>query len=68
MEVPSAKDTAATAVEHGVNLRVLDDKTITLSMDETTTLADVDVLLSILNGGKNAGFTAESLAEQVRCQ
>lgn len=30
----------------------LDASSVTVSLDETTTLADVDQLLSILNGGK----------------
>ncbi len=49
----------------GVNLRLLDDNHITISLDETTSIADVDHLLSVLNGGKAAGFSAESLAESV---
>jgi hypothetical protein len=34
-------------------------------MDETSSLADVDLLLSILNGGKAPAFSAESLAPSV---
>ena len=55
----------ARQVEEGVNLRVLDASTVTISLDETTTIADVDQLLRILNGGRDPGFTAESLAPQV---
>jgi glycine dehydrogenase len=53
------------AASKGVNLRQLDSSTITVSVDETTTLADLDQLLAILNGGKAAGFTAEGLAPSV---
>jgi hypothetical protein len=62
----AAKVVAAAAAE-GVNLRKLDDGTITVSLDETTKLADVDQLLRILNGGSAPGFSAESLAPEVRC-
>ncbi len=55
----------ASAAEQGVNLRLLDDSSVTLSLDETTSIADVDHLLSVLNGGKSAGFSAESLADSV---
>jgi Glycine cleavage system P-protein len=65
INVGNAAAVAATAVDHGVNLRVLDASTVTVSLDETTTLADVDLLLTILNGGAAPGFMAESLAAQV---
>ncbi len=50
----------------GVNLRLLDSSHVTISLDETTSIEDVDHLLAVLNGGKPAGFSAESLAESVR--
>ena len=50
----------------GVNLRLLDSSHVTISLDETTSIEDVDHLLTVLNGGKPAGFSAESLAESVR--
>jgi len=53
------------ATDEGVNLRQLDDKTLTISIDETTTLADIDQLLFILNNSNAPGFSAESLADQV---
>lgn len=58
-------DAAAAA---GVNLRLLDQNTLTISLDETTTMSDVDQLFSILNGGKAPGFTAESLAPTVKAE
>lgn len=64
--VTDARLLSKKAVDEGVNLRVLDDKTLTMSLDETTTLADIDQLLFILNNGKRPGFSAESLAEKVR--
>eukprot|EP00884_Botryococcus_braunii_P013742 jgi/Botrbrau1/22369/Bobra.0002s0046.1 len=65
VKVPSAAATAKKAVEHGVNIRVLDDSHVTVAFDETATLADVDVLLAVLNGGKAPAFSAESLAPSV---
>ena len=57
-----AQQLAAAAVKEGCNLRVLDANTVTISMDETTSLGDVDQLLRILAMGKAVPFTAESLA------
>lgn len=48
-----------------VNLRKLDKTTVCVSMDETTKLADVDLLLAVLNGGAAAPFSAASLAPGV---
>jgi len=49
----------------GVNLRMIDADTVSIAVDETTKLADLDVLFSVLNGGSAAPFSAESLAEGV---
>lgn len=65
-QVDGAEKLVKSAAEQGVNLRLLDSGSVTISLDETTTLPDVDQLLSVLNGGKAAGFSAESLAESVR--
>lgn len=65
VKVGDAAAVAKTAVENGVNLRVLDPTHITISFDETSTLEDVDLLLKILNGGKPTAFKAESLAAGV---
>ena len=63
--VDSAQDLVASAAAEGVNLRPLNDKTITIAFDETTKLADVDQLFKILNGGNAPDFSAESLAPEV---
>ncbi|KAK9846586.1 hypothetical protein WJX81_007159 [Elliptochloris bilobata] len=63
--VPDAAAAVAAAAAGGANLRLLDSKTVTVAMDETTELADVDELLRLLNGGKDPGFSAASLAEEV---
>ena len=43
----------------------LDDETVTVSFDEVTTIADVDELLAVLNGGSKPDFSAQSLASEV---
>lgn len=65
ISVGDAPSVLAAAAAQGVNLRQLDASTVTVSFDETTTLADVDQLLAILNGGKAPAFTAEALAPGV---
>jgi glycine dehydrogenase len=39
---------------------------VAISLDETTSIADVDTLLAVLNGGKAPAFTAASLAESTQ--
>lgn len=63
--VPDANSICNAAVKKSVNLRMVDQKTITVSMDETTTLEDVDELFEIFAGGKPVNFTAQSLAPEV---
>ncbi|KAH7285844.1 hypothetical protein KP509_33G048300 [Ceratopteris richardii] len=63
--VPDAIAISQAAIKKGVNLRVLDGKTITVAMDETTTLKDVNDLFSIFSNGKPVNFTADELAPSV---
>lgn len=63
--VADAAQVSKLAVSNGMNVRVLDSKTISVSIDETTKLEDVDALFKVLNGGKAAPFTAASLAPSV---
>lgn len=65
ISVGDAGKVVADAAAKGVNLRQLDASTITVALDETTRLEDVDELLAILNGGSAPGFSAESLAGEV---
>ena len=60
--VKSADAVLAAARAAGMNLRKLDDVTVGVSIDETTTIADIDSLFKTLAGGKDPGFTAASLA------
>eukprot|EP00249_Psilotum_nudum_P016334 c25771_g1_i1 orf=526-3642(-) len=63
--VSNAKEVTDAAVKEQVNIRALDDHTVTVSIDETTTLEDVDQLLKIFAGGKPVKFKAESLVPEV---
>ncbi|KAF5839949.1 glycine cleavage system, P protein [Dunaliella salina] len=65
LKVGDAAAVCRTALDHQVNLRKMDANTVGISMDETTKLSDLDLLFKILNGGKPAPFTAESLAPSV---
>jgi glycine dehydrogenase len=59
----AAKLVAAAEAEH-CNIRMMDANTVVLSLDETTSVEDVDQLLRILAQGKAVPFTAASLAPQ----
>lgn len=63
--VKNAEAVAAAAVTAGYNLRLMDSGRISVALDETTMIADIDALLTVLNGGKTPNFTAESLAGEV---
>ena len=65
IEVSDAALICKKATDNGVNLRPFDVESVTISLDETTTIEDIDQLLFILNNGNQPGFKAESLAEQV---
>ncbi len=54
------------AVEHEINLRTLDGETIGISLNETTTVADLGDLLSVFALGRKPEVRVEEIAEQVR--
>ena len=66
LDVGDAGKVCSDAVTAGYNLRQLDGSRVSVAFDETTTLADVDALLTVLNGGSAPDFSAESLASSVR--
>ena len=66
LDVGDAGKVCAAAVAAGYNLRQLDASRVSVAFDETTTIADVDALLAVLNGGSAPDFSAESLASSVR--
>jgi glycine dehydrogenase len=49
------------ALEKRINLRVIGDSAVGISLGEDATLEDVDDLLAIFNNGKSAGFNAAEL-------
>ncbi|VFQ60804.1 unnamed protein product [Cuscuta campestris] len=61
-----AKAIAGAAYENEINLRIVGNNTITVSFDETTTLADVDKLFEVFACGKPVSFSAQSIAPEVQ--
>ncbi|KAL3498613.1 hypothetical protein ACH5RR_041345 [Cinchona calisaya] len=57
---------AGTAYKSGINLRIVDKNTITVSFDETTTLDDVDKLFQVFASGKPVTFSAATVASEVQ--
>jgi glycine dehydrogenase len=51
-----------TAEAHGMNFRVIDDKTIGISLDETTGESDITEIWQVFKGGKTVGFTLGELS------
>jgi glycine dehydrogenase len=49
----------AAAEAKRINLRVIDDYTVGISLDETTTVADLEQLLSFFNESAASGFAAQ---------
>jgi glycine dehydrogenase len=60
--VHGMQDITAAAAEQRVNLRTLSEGSIGVSLDETTSLADVGTLLTIFNGGDAHGLDLDALA------
>lgn len=52
------------ARERRINLRLDDPKALGVSLDETTTLEDLQDLLAVFAAGDEVGFTVEELAER----
>ncbi|PSR91747.1 Glycine dehydrogenaseA like [Actinidia chinensis var. chinensis] len=61
-----SKAIADAAYKSEMNLRVVDQNSITVSFDETTTLEDVDKLFKVFACGKPVTFTAASIAPEVQ--
>ena len=47
-----------------MNLRKIDERSLGVALDETTTAAEVDALLTVFNDGRSPGFTCETLAAE----
>ncbi len=50
------------AEAHRVNFRLIDDKTVGISLDEATSAKDISLLWQIFNGDKPANFSVDDLA------
>jgi len=59
----SAHELAQDAVSRGINFRVIDADTLSVSLDETVTMADLDALLKIFGKGEETIRTQHLLAE-----
>ena len=57
----SAADLARIAEAYRINLRVLDEQTVGVALDETTSEADVLELLQVFNEGRDVPFALEEL-------
>ncbi len=57
----SASEILKAAEAHQVNLRVINEKTIGISLDETTTKSDVEKLIQIINGDKAPVFNIANI-------
>ncbi|KAB2645749.1 MAG: aminomethyl-transferring glycine dehydrogenase [Verrucomicrobia bacterium] len=51
------------AEAHRINLRAIEDKSIGISLDETTSAADIATLLQVFNGDKAPDFAVVDLTE-----
>jgi glycine dehydrogenase len=57
----ASADIAQIAAKHRVNLRVIDSKTVGISLDETVSESDLATLLQILNGNRAPQFAVAEL-------
>jgi glycine dehydrogenase len=62
VEVPDAAEVHRLAANHGINLRRVGPQTVGVSLDEASSVAEVDVLLHVFNGDRSPDFSASSLA------
>ena len=59
-----SKDIMALAEKAEINVRAFDAQTVGISLDETTSLEDLQHLLAIFNGGREVAFDLEQLADK----
>lgn len=63
----SAEEVCKLAIEHEMNFRFIDTKTIGISIDETTSLEDINTILSIFAAANKQKFTA-FVCEPEKCR
>ncbi len=61
LQAGSVQDILEAALSRGINLRVLDDNDVGMTLDETTTLEDVQDLLEIFAGVATLPFTIDDV-------
>ncbi len=59
----SASDIVKAAEAREINVRVMDDHTVGISLDQTTNAGDLQDLLEIFNGGSAPEFTVDDLVQ-----
>jgi glycine dehydrogenase len=62
VEVKSTAEILKLAEEHGINFRTVDEKTVSISLGESTNAKDVAEIWQIFNGDKSVNFTVAELA------
>ncbi len=60
----TSKEIVTVAEKHGVNFRVIDKTTLGVALDETTDLADVELLVRVFNAGFDLPFKLEECYAQ----
>jgi len=65
VEVGDADVILKAAEERGINLRRLDDRTVSIALDEATSVTDVEELISIFDGGEASRFSLDDLVKAV---
>ena len=63
-----SKDIVRIAEAHRVNLHAIDAQTVGISLDEATSVEDLDRLLHIFNSDRDVSFKAEDLVAQVSAE
>jgi glycine dehydrogenase len=58
------KDILKEAAVRKINLRVIDDRTLGISLDETTSEGDLQDILAVFNKGKDSGIAVQKLISE----
>ena len=56
-----ANDILKIGADRGVNVRIIDEKTLGISLDEATVVDELNMLLEIFNGGSAPSFTLDDV-------
>jgi len=61
LDAGTADEVLRRAVQHGINLRRVDDRTVAIALDETVTRTDLEELLQVFHGDHPPGFALAEL-------